>query len=225
MKTSWKDIVVIACAVLMVGACNPLDVDTPRNINIDPPDPDLRPARTISLAIIIDGSTSMGPDNDRDQAVASAKEMVEMLNDTYDQSSVIWFNNIVQIEQEMTYERFDVIQALDKIPSTGNSRLWDGAYEGVLEVVNRGNEDVKAAILITDGAEEIRYSNHTLDDVIDLAHSNRIFVSCVGLRSKVDSVSLKQLAAGTDGQYYANQSNDTLTVILRDIISTLRETP
>jgi len=176
------------------------------------PDPTIRCA--ISVALVLDASGSMaGAGN------AGAKQaghaFVDMMDGIVDEAAVLWFNETVTVMQPMTTDKTILHSAVDLLPVGGMTAAWDGAYAGLLEVINNGSNNCRAVILLTDGADGS--STRTPDEIIALANRHRIRVFTVGLGSGINSGELERIATTTGGRYYQTPNAGQLAAIYMEI--------
>ena len=150
MNRSAITYLVILAFTLTFFGCNPLDVETPRDVQIDPTDNGINPKRSISVAFAIDASSSMVPDNDLMRTKSGAYAMIDLFDGKKDEAAVVWFSQEIGVELELTTDIYQIQSAIDRIPGTGNAnRIWDGAYEAI-EQVRGGAGYVKAIVLVTE---------------------------------------------------------------------------
>ncbi|MAT39277.1 MAG: hypothetical protein CL946_06710 [Ectothiorhodospiraceae bacterium] len=176
--------------------------------------PDVDEACPRSVALVFDASGSMsGPGIEG--AKDAAHRFVELMDSTRDEAAIIWYNSSVTVEQEVTSSKQLLDAAIDRIPTSGGTAIYDGAYEGVRELISNGTTSCKAVIAVTDGADNA--SNRTPPEVIALANRNNIRVFTVGLGNQVQDAQLQTIADLTGGRYYQAQSPDVLTSIYEEI--------
>jgi len=93
------------------------------------PDPTVRCA--ISVALVFDASLSMGG-----APIAGAKAaghtFVDLMDGVTDEATIIGFNNVVTIHQQMTTIKPLLHTAIDNMTLVLWTVVWDGMYAGVL---------------------------------------------------------------------------------------------
>lgn len=160
------------------------------------PDPRVRCA--VSVGLVMDAGGSMtGIGNAEMKAYGRA--LIDQLDGVLDEMSVIWFNTQVNVAQQMTSLKPLLYTAVDGLPASGGTAIWDGAYAGLIELINNGINQCRAVILMTDGNEGS--STRTLQEVISLANRNRIKVYTIGVGGSISDMELKMLASSTGGRY------------------------
>ena len=169
---------------------------------------------SISVALVFDASGSMsGPGN------AGAKQaghaFVDLMDGVVDEASIIWFNTQVTVYQQFTTIKPMLHSAVDAIPATGGTAVWDGIFEGVTELINNGVNPCRALIALTDGADAA--STRTPAEIITVANRHRIRVFTVGLGSGINSTELEQIAQQTGGKYYQTPNVGQLAAIYQEI--------
>lgn len=206
---------------MMVSACNPLDTDTPRDVRVVTPEPDLRPGRTVSVMFAIDASISMSDEIDETRKGIDAA--IEFLLAKYDLAGLVSFNEFVVVEAPLTDNFYTVSEAAKNITPHLQTRMWDGGYAAVEALINGPKRDVQAVILVTDGKDE--GSSVLYEEFRDYAHQNQVVVYPIGLgkQALLDEETLQNLALVTEGHYYYFDTEDAdaepLAVVFRDIFT------
>ena len=114
------------------------------------PDPTVRCA--ISIAMVFDASGSMGGSGNAG-AKAAGRAFIDQMDGVHDEAAVIWFNTMVNIEQQMTTLKPPLYAAVDALPAGGGTAVWDGTYAGIVELINNGINQCRAVIVVTDGGD------------------------------------------------------------------------
>jgi Mg-chelatase subunit ChlD len=180
------------------------------------PDSNMRCARSISL--VFDASGSMGGAGNAG-AKAAGNAFVDLLDPTMDEAAVIWFNTMVTVQQGMTNSQDLLHAAVNALPASGGTAVWDGAYFGLLELINNGVNQCRAVILLTDG--EDNSSSRGISEIISLANRNRVRVFTIGLGGPINSAQLEAIATLTGGRYYEVSNASQLTAIYQEISTIL----
>ncbi|MCZ7558085.1 MAG: VWA domain-containing protein [Bacteroidia bacterium] len=172
------------------------NVEVP-NFQLWCPDPTVR--SSFSVALVFDASGSMmGAGN------AAAKQaghgFIDLMDGVVDEASIIWFTHVVTVYQQMTSNKPMLHSAVDALPASGGTAVWDGGYAGLIELINNGLNPVRAVILMTDGGDNS--SSRQPAEIIALANRHRIRVFTIGLGSSINSVELELIALLTGGRYY-----------------------
>jgi von Willebrand factor type A domain-containing protein/PKD domain-containing protein/type IX secretion system substrate protein len=172
----------------------------------------------ISVSLVFDASGSMnGAGNAGAKAAGNA--FVDKLDGVIDEAAVIWFTSVVTVRLGMTSNLTDLHTAINSLPSSGATAVWDGIYTGLLEVIANASNPCRAVIAMTDGGDNA--STKTPQDIISLANKNRIRVFTVGLGG-VTPAQLETIALLTGGKYYQAPSANQLITIYEEIFTILR---
>jgi von Willebrand factor type A domain-containing protein len=175
------------------------------------PDPRIRCA--ISVALVFDASGSMnGAGNAGAKAAGNA--FVDLMDGLVDEAAIIWFTSAVTVRLGMTTNLTDLHTAINSLPASGATAVWDGIYVGLQELINSGNNPCRAVIAMTDGGDNS--STRTPQDIISLANRNRIRVFTIGLGG-VTPAQLETIALLTGGKYYQAPSANQLVAIYEEI--------
>jgi hypothetical protein len=176
------------------------------------PDPTVRCAMSTSL--VFDASGSMaGAGNAGVKAAGNA--FVDMMDGVADEAAVLWFNTSVNVQQGMTTSNDQLHVAINALPASGSTAVWDGIYLGVLELINNGVNQCRAVIVVTDG--EDNSSSRTPSEIVALANQNGIRVFTVSLGGPVNSAQLQAIANLTGGHCYETPSVSQLVPIYQEI--------
>ncbi len=180
--------------------------------------PDTVERQFISVALVFDASGSMSG-----RGNACAKEaghvFIDSMDGVIDEATIIWFNTTVTLAQRCTAIKSMLHAAVDSLPATGSTAVWDGIYAGLIELINHGENQCRAVIAMTDGGDAA--STHTPDEVIALANRHRIRVFTIGLGSATNSTQLEQIAQQTGGKYYETPDASQLAMFYTEISSTM----
>jgi VWFA-related protein len=120
------------------------------------------------------------------------------------------FNDEVRIQQDFSTDRLVLKQQLTRIEAGGATALYDAILEGV-DHVQRGHQDKKALLVVTDGADNA--STHHFQEVLERARQESVALYIVGMFDKKNLTaegtsesrlknSLAQLAEATGGKAY-----------------------
>jgi von Willebrand factor type A domain-containing protein/type IX secretion system substrate protein/PKD domain-containing protein len=175
--------------------------------------PDPRQRCAVSVALVFDASGSMsGVGNAGAKAAGNA--FVDLMDGLIDEAAIIWFTSAVTVRLGMTVNLTDLHTAINSLPASGATAVWDGIYVGIQELINSGNNPCRAVIAITDGNDNS--STRTPQDIISLARENRIRVFTIGLGG-VHPAQLETIALLTGGKYYQAPSANQLVAIYEEI--------
>jgi hypothetical protein len=175
-----------------------------------------------SVILAFDASFSM-----TGSGQAGAKQaghgFIDLMDGVLDEASVIWFNSTVTIFQQMTTIKPMLHSAVDALPATGSTALWDGAYASLVELINNGVNQCRAVVLLSDGTDNA--SIRTADEVVALAKRHRIPVYTVGLGGLIDAPELQRLAQESGGEFFQTPNAGQLLSIYREIFGKLKRIP
>ena len=181
------------------------------------PDPTVRCA--ISVALVFDASLSM-----QGAPIAGAKQaghtFVDLMDGVTDEATVIGFNNVVTIHQQMTTLKPMLHTAIDNMTLALWTVVWDGLYAGVLELVNQGVNQCRAVIILTDGRDTS--SNRSIAEVVALANRNRVRIFTIGL-GNVNFTDLQMIASLTGGRFFNAPTPGQLAAIYTEISTIIFE--
>jgi hypothetical protein len=176
--------------------------------------PDLESRCAISVALVFDASGSMiGPG--QSGAKAAGLAFIDLMDGVQDEAAIIWFASNVVVAQGMTIYKDLLTNAVNNLPASGATAVWDGAYTGVMNLINDGVNPCRAVIVMTDGGDNM--STRTPAEIIALANRNRIRVFTIGLGSGIQSAILKNIADLTGGRYYETPNPAQLAAIYEEI--------
>ena len=183
-----------------------------RDFNLWCPDPTVRCA--ISTALVFDASGSMSGSGNAG-AKAAGRTFVDAMDGHIDEAAVLSFNTNVTMEQQTTTRKPLLYSAIDSLPASGGTAVWDGAYAGIVEMINNGINQCRAVIVLTDGNDNS--STHTPGEIISRANRSRIRVFTIGLGSSINAADLEMIAMLTGGRYYQTPDAGQLAAIYKDI--------
>ncbi|MCB2206185.1 VWA domain-containing protein [bacterium] len=193
--------------------------------NLEVPDftlscPDTSVRCPMSTAIVLDASGSMsGAGNAGTKAAGRA--FIDRMDGVLDEATIIWFNTTVNIAQQMTTLKPLLLSAVDGLPAGGGTAVWDGAYAGVIEIINNGVNQCRSVVVLTDGADN--QSTRTPDEIIRLASRNHIRVFTVALTQFMDTSDLQRIAQETGGRFYQTSDPGDLTAMFEEICTIIFE--
>ena len=177
-------------------------------------------AYPISAALVFDASGSMAGASNAG-AKAGGRAFIDRMDGQIDEAVVIWFNTQVNIAQQMTTLKPLLYNAVDGLPASGGTAVWDGAYAGIIELINNGINQCRSVIVMTDGNDNA--STRTPAEIISLAQRNRITVFTVALGSSINATELEMIALLTGGRYYQTANAGQLAAIYQDIYTIISQ--
>ena len=167
-----------------------------------------------STAIVLDASGSMsGAGNAAAKAAAAA--FVDFMDGVDDEAAVLWFNTTVSVQQSMTTDTTDLLTAVQALPASGGTAVWDAMYQGIQLVAANGSNNKRSVIALTDGMDNA--STRTPAEVIALAQQYNIRVFPIGLGQAVSTSQLQLIGTLTGGVFYQTPNAVDLQTIFTTI--------
>jgi len=174
----------------------------------------------LSIGLVIDNSGSMR--TKRLRVNGAALSFVRESNPE-DQTFIVNFNDTAKVEQDFTGSIGNLIDALDKLDTRGETALYDAVYLSA-EKVKSGRNAHKALLVISDGDDTS--SKHKYDEVLKLLKESFITVYAIGLiderTSRKAREALQEFAAITGGAAYFPKSLDEIDDLCKRIARDLR---
>jgi Mg-chelatase subunit ChlD len=171
-----------------------------------------------SVAMVFDASASMSGAGNTGAKAAGNALVDEMW--PADEAAIIWFNSSVTVRQGITTSQDQLRAAINALPASGGTAVWDGAYAGVLEIINNSVNMCQAVIVLVDGQDNS--SSRQPADVIALANQHRVRVYTIGLGGPINSAQLQSIANLTGGRYYETPTASPLVAFYQEIFRTIR---
>ncbi len=184
-----------------------------------------KPDIPIYIAIVLDSSGSMGG------AARQLQEAAKLALDNTPNNSlfaVIQFDEEIKLLQDFTENIPAVSYAIDRYQASNRGTcLYDATFSAV-EAMEKVPAGRRAVILFTDGKDEKRdgsvCSQHTYQELIDLAMKNQVPIHTIGLSSKeanINTVELQSMASST-GAFTAIANQDDLAQSFTKIMEALK---
>jgi tight adherence protein B len=176
-----------------------------------------------SVVIAIDRSQSMAGQA-LEQATAAARAFVAA-KPPADRVSVLAFGSTAFSLTGFSTSTTDADSALRTITSdtVRGTALYDAVVNGS-HLLGGETMPARVLILLTDG-DNASPAGATLDDAIQAAQDAGVAVYAIGIESNQFSPdAVKQIASGTNGQYYAAASPEVLADVYNSIAEDLRRT-
>jgi hypothetical protein len=169
-----------------------------------------------SVALVFDASESMIGEGQA-RARQAGHAFIDIMDGVIDEASVVWFTSVVTVYQQMTSNKPMLHSAVDALPASGSTAVWDGGYTGLIELIHNGVNQCRAVILMTGGNDDA--SSRTPAEIIALANRHRIRVFTIGLGSDINSTELQLIADLTGGKYYQMSDTTQLAAMILEIHS------
>lgn len=154
----------------------------------------------IQVALVLDTSGSVKPFIE--EIRKGADTFINGINDQ-DKAMIVEFSNMVTISQKPTFEKQKLLGAIRNIRPGGGTKLYDGVYRAIQEIEGKR----KFLVVFTDGkdvqydGDSRQYSDHTLDEVIQLAKQQKVKIYTIGIGKGISEEALKRMAVETDGKF------------------------
>ena len=180
-------------------------------------------AGELTIALVIDKSSSMSDENKLGGAQDAAVAFVNLMRDK-DSTSLFAFSNRPKHIQALTSDRDLLIQQIRQIRPNGSTACYDAIYQALESL--EGKPGIRAVIVLSDGGDN--QSSHSPDEVITLAQTVNTPVYTIGLGSKrtgnqqIYEPILQKIAAGTGGEYFYSPSAAELTKLYKRTSSQLQ---
>ncbi len=169
-----------------------------------------------SAVLVLDASGSMSGVGNAGTKLAG-HDFVDYMDGTVDEASIFFFTSVVTQHQPMTTIKPMLHAAVDALPASGATAVWDGAYAGLIDLYANGHNTKKAVLLLTDGGDNS--SIHTVAEVIALAQLNNLRIFTIGLGSTVNTTELQMIALLTGGSYFQTPNAVDLQSIFTQIVT------
>ncbi len=166
-----------------------------------------------SVALVLDASGSTSGTWNAG-IIAGAQAFVGEMDGVKDEACVIFYSGAVTIMQAMTTIKPLLMNGVGQLPASGLGAVWDGAFAGIVEVVNNGVNSPGFIIVINDSPDNA--STNTAANVISEANRQGIDIYTIGCGTGYDP-GINLAATLTGGQFYNALSPSELPAIYRMI--------
>lgn len=167
-----------------------------------------------SAVMVMDASGSMiGSGNAGAKLAGHA--FVDFMDGMVDETSVIFFTQVVSLYQQMTTVKPMLHAAVDALPANGATAVWDGIMAGLVELHTNGVNGKKAVLVLSDGGDNS--STQSVAGIISFAQTNNLRVFTVGLGTSINATELQQVALLTGGAYFQTPNAVDLQSIFTQI--------
>jgi len=240
---SVRWMVALLMAMLLLPACDsPLSVETPRNRYVDNisvlPGQDIGSAVSVRLpvdttgsdtlwipahfsaALVIDASGSISTQMNQ-YLKKAGNAFLDSLDGYTDEGLVVHFTETATVFQHLTTAVPPLRSAVNALPMTGATAMWDGIYIAMLELQTRATHQRQAVIVITDSDDNSSVIG-TASNIIDFATRNDIMVFTIAMSITSHELTLRNIAQTTNGRHYSQPLLSSLEGIYREIAATLR---
>jgi hypothetical protein len=229
--------------LLLFPACDsPLTVETPRNRYVDnisvQPGQDIGSAVSVlipvdttgsdtlwipahfSAALVFDASGSISTQMNQ-YLKKAGNTFLDSLDGYEDEGLVVHFTETATIFQHLTTAVPPLRNAVNALPMTGATAMWDGIYIAMLELQTRASHARQAVIIITDSDDNSSVIGNA-SNIIDFATRNNIMVYTIAMSITSHELTLRNIAETTNGRHYSQPLLSSLDGIYREIAASLR---
>ena len=151
----------------------------------------------------------------------AASQLVAGLSEQDEVAVVTFADNVKVLLDPTPANAGSVQQVLDSLTASGNTALYDGAYQAV-QVAAAGRAARRAVILLTDGEDFGNVSITAKEDVLRRAEDVASPIFTIGLGDDADRGILEELSALTRGEALFATSTDELDGLFDRIGQLLR---
>jgi len=180
--------------------------------------------RPVTVGLVVDHSSSMGP---KLQSVAAAVSAFAQSSNPEDEMFVVDFGDSVSVEspggKPFSSNPRDLAQAVSAVSARGMTALYDAVAEG-LNHLQLGRSDKKALIIVSDGGDNA--SKRKYADVLELARRSQAVIYVIGLideHEEENPTVLRRLCKDTGGLAFFPKQGQSVSEISSNIARDLRE--
>ncbi|MBI5647568.1 MAG: VWA domain-containing protein [Ignavibacteriae bacterium] len=167
-----------------------------------------------STVLVLDASGSMAGSGNIG-VKAAGNRFIDLMDGRNDESAIIWYSTSATIAQPMTVYKDLLHNAINALPTSGATAVWDGIFTGVQHLIENGVNPCRGVVAMTDGGDNS--STHSPAEIIALANKHRIRVYTIGLGTSIQSDILQNIADQTGGRFYATMNPTQLIKIFEEI--------
>lgn len=176
----------------------------------------------LNIALVLDTSGSMQP------AMAALKAAVsDFLKDLdpSDRVMLITFSDKPVVKEDLTTNRSNLLEIVERLEPDGATALWDATQEGILGL--KKVDGRRLAVIFTDGKDQNQagsapQSSHTVKDVAKLSRRLQVPLWTIALGKAVDAQLLEKLSAATGGRSYNPAQAVELRSAFGDVLTNVR---
>lgn len=171
----------------------------------------LNDGKSLAVALLVDGSGSMGPHMRR--ACEAAAAFISHTGRS-DHIAVFSCNESLKLHRDFTLDHASTLQALSEIQARDNTAIFDALKE-ILGLFKNVPAQRQALVVLTDGRDNRSRANAT--EIIQLAKDAGVPLFTIGLGSGSDDLSLRRLAEETGGEFFKAVGAGDLLALYRKI--------
>jgi Ca-activated chloride channel family protein len=153
-------------------------------------------AAPLSLTVLLDVSGSMAVLNKLEEAKVGLRNLLSAVLSPRDEVSLLIFaDGQVEVAAPFSTDRTEFLSVMEKTNAFGQTALNDAVAVSP-EFANRGHNEKRALLLITDGVEND--SRVTPDEAVEIARRVDVPIYTIGYKIPLDEQLLKILKRGKD---------------------------
>jgi VWFA-related protein len=176
----------------------------------------------VSIVLALDASGSMK--KHEGDVVASAHAFAAALR-PQDQLAVVLFADTSTFAHDLSTDRNMTREAIDGYKASGGTALYDAVADALLRL--KRTDGRRVVVVMTDGRDEDNPgkgpgSVRKLPDVLDLVKETGAAVFPIGLGTKVDALTLQQLADSSGGRALLSPDISQLGQEFQNVLEDLR---
>ncbi|MHB2153769.1 VWA domain-containing protein [Calditrichota bacterium GD2] len=170
----------------------------------------------VSVMLIVDVSGSMN--GSMDELKDACNLFIDLMKDD-DRTAIIKFSDSYSLIQEFTSDKSLLHDKINSLTPGGGTQMYNALWAGLELTAPEFNSSTMIAF--TDGASAV--GNYTTEQIINHSLDLDIPIYTIGLGSATTDV-LKEIAYGTNGEYYYSPTVEQLTAIFQNINASLQTT-
>ena len=172
----------------------------------------------LTVALLIDMSGSMEPHFLRVRA--ATREFIKALQ-PIDRMRIGTFSDEVALSPHLTGNKALLTRVLEEETwPGGGTPMWHAAYEGMASLA--GESGRRVILILTDGADNGKMFERTIDDVERLATAEGFMVYAIGMEGTGLDSGVRSMADDTGGGYFELKAGDDLASTFARVVEELR---
>ncbi|MDT8325214.1 MAG: VWA domain-containing protein, partial [Bacteroidota bacterium] len=172
-----------------------------------------------SCLLLFDASGSMaGPYHSA--AIDAGRAFIDRMDGVQDEAAVYWFTETLTRARSMTTRKDWLKSAMNTLPASGGSAVWDALYQAIEELDFSASYDCRSIIVLSDGIDNS--SMHTAEMVTNVALMWGIRINFIGIGAGQGYSAGQQVAQHTGGKFFNAMDPSSLVEIYRELFTDLR---
>jgi VWFA-related protein len=171
--------------------------------------------QTLTVALVIDRSGSMS------KAMAEAKKAAVEFSRRLslgDRLAVISFDDTASLDLDLSQDRGQIEQAIDRIKLGRDTALYD-AVQKALDILQASGGPRQAVVILSDGKDN--RSKRTKDEILAEVNGLSVPLFTIGLGPGIDEAGLAELASRTGGHFFKAAAAKDLWLLYQAIAEQL----